>query len=163
MQCSKQFSLTVTDSDCPDWSTIVWDVANYFEDSSGTASGGTVSCSATGDPLGMFSSGLELHGSIIHTGGVCNGNVAVTITSFSASNLPSFSLAITQDSVPVLAIGLSSLTGPVTNFPFVLADGVGSLIEIFGDDGLNLCVLAVAAGTPPPPPEGQITISFTIT
>jgi hypothetical protein len=134
-----QASLTMVVDPIPitglDWSTLVWDQYVPFSTPPGTISGSGIgdsfSVDGVGPGAGMGSVGFNpVHASLTYTGP--NVNCLLTINETAHAPGTNIGINVVQDGIPVLQI--TAFAGGVELFPFSIAAGVNSVIEVM--DGI---------------------------
>lgn len=163
--CEKEFDLDIIEvSECTVFQDTVWDTATFFGNGVGSVVGNALSCTASGSPIGAFSSGLTLHGSFLYTGPEIECNVEIIITVATTDNAPEVSFKIWQDGVMIANI-FESTVG-TTNHTVTIGSGTNSVIEITGGSAFTSADpgIAVFAGAGNPGiglPEASISMSAT--
>lgn len=138
MTCEKEYSLSVAStSPClAVFNGIDWTHVVFFENASGSVSGGIIEVSATGGDFCDFSSGLELYGSTLYTGPELQCVATVTM---SGNGTVSFAIWQNGRDEGNQILQVDDVLGPgVHVIPFTISAGVDSLLEftqnqIFGN------------------------------
>ena len=145
-QCKQDFVISVAmPAPSLDWSMLVWDqyvlLANPPGVITGSGVGATFTVDGTGPGAGMGSVAISpVHASLVYTGPTVNCLLTINQTVYSPGT--NIGINVVQDGVPVLQIVI--LAAGVNVFPFTIAAGVASLIEV--EDGIFPASLWVVIG-----------------
>lgn len=137
VSCNQDFSINVNESG-PNWDDLVWDNQTFFggASASGFALGASFSFDLTGtsSPAGSTSAFAEMHASLSYTGPAANCNLSINVQAngpVPATDGASAFIAVYQDSVQIAALSTANPPLGVTDIPFAVAPGTGSLLEVF--------------------------------
>jgi hypothetical protein len=165
-QCDATFTLTVT-SPALDWTQMVWDTVNFSSSGSATATGSAVGKVITfdleGADNGSGSAVADIHGTLPpYTGPLASGQLDLFLSGIQFPGGATVVVQIIQDGVPVLTVMNASNAFVLGHnlFPFTIAAGVNSIIEVQTNNGIGSYMVAFSQPFPPAATiVGTVTLS----
>ena len=154
--CQTQCEINVAGTG-PDWTMMVWDVANATGGASAsiTALKDTVTAALAGAEDGSSSAIANLHGSLTYTGPACNCQIVISIYGGTPGH-KDLGIRVLQDGNTVYVKTIVTPRTPQT-LNFSLGAGTNSLIEVQGGyAGLDPLLAIAFAG----PGAGILTLAF---